>query len=74
MLIFWQIPVITKKCFQNIRGTFHECLLQNHSKDIPGIFQGYENVFVKSKSSKNCFVGYPMKVLILSVPSLEIFS
>ena len=23
MLISWQIPVIKKYCFQNIRGTFH---------------------------------------------------
>ena len=29
---------------------------------------------MKSKSSKNCFVGYPVKVLIAAVSSLEMFS
>ena len=37
MLIFWQIPVITKQCFQNIRRTFHKFLFQKYSKDIPEI-------------------------------------
>ena len=69
MLIFWQVPVITKKCFQNIRRTFHEFLFQKYSKGIPGILKGYENVFMKSKS----FVGYPVKILILGVSYFEMF-
>ena len=36
-------------------------------KDIPGILQSYENIFTKSKISKACFIGYPVKILILSV-------
>ena len=28
---------------------------------------------MKSKSLENCFVGYPMKILILTVSSLEMF-
>ena len=52
MLIFWRIPVITKQCFQNIQRTFHEFLFQKYSKDIPGILQGYGNIFMKSGSSK----------------------
>ena len=62
MLIFWQAPVTVKQCFQNIRKTFHEFLFQKYSEDIPGIC--YENVFMNSKSSKNCFVVYPVKFLI----------
>ena len=52
MLIFWQVPVITKKCFQNIRRTFHEFLFQKYSKDVHGILSGYENIFMKSKIPK----------------------
>ena len=70
MLVFRQIPVIIKQSFQSIRRTFHEFLFQNDSKDIPGILY-YENNFIKSKSSKNCFVGYPVKILTLAVSSLE---
>ena len=70
MFIFWQNSVITKQCFQNIRETFHEFLFQKYSKDIPGILQGYENAFMKSKSSKNRFMGYPVKFLILAVSSI----
>ena len=50
MLSFWQFPVITKQCFQNIRRIFHEFLFQKYSKDIPRILQDYENIFMKSKS------------------------
>ena len=57
MLIFWQTPVITKHCFQNIRRTFHKFLFQKYSKDIPGVLQGYENIFMKSKSSKKMLCG-----------------
>ena len=67
MLIFWQIPVITKQCFQNIGKTFHEFLFQKYSKNIPRILQSYGNNFMKSRSSKNCFVGYSAKILILAV-------
>ena len=70
MLILWQIPVITKQCFQNIQRTFHKFLFQKYSKDIPGILQGYENIFMKSKYWKNCFVGYSAKILILGVSEL----
>ena len=35
MLIFWQVPLITKQCFQNIRRTFHKFLFQKYSKDAP---------------------------------------
>ena len=73
MLIFGKIPVITKQCFQNIQRTFYQFLFQKYSKDIPGILQCYENVYRKSKSSKNPFVGYPMKILILTASSFEIF-
>ena len=69
MLNFWQILVMAKQWFQNIRGTFHEFLFQKYSKDIPGILQCYENVFMRSKS----FVGYPVKFLILTVSSIEMF-
>ena len=31
------IPVITKRCFQNILRTFNKFLFQKYSKDIPGI-------------------------------------
>ena len=40
MFIFWQIPVITKQCFQNIWKTFHEFLFSK-------IFQGYPRNIVK---------------------------
>ena len=73
MFIFWQIPLITKPCFQNIWKPFHKFLLKKYSKDIPGILQGYENVFRESKSWKYCFVGYPVKILILAVSSLAMF-
>ena len=63
MLIFLEMLVITKQCFQNIRRTFHEFLFKKYSKDIPGILECYENVFMKSKS----FVGYPVKFLILTI-------
>ena len=65
MLIFWKIPVITKQCFQNIERTFHEFLFQKYFKDIPGILIGYKKSFMKSKTSKNCFLSYPVKFLIL---------
>ena len=73
MLICWEIPVITKQCFQNIRKTFHELLFQTHFKDIPGILQGYENTFMKLKSSKNRIVGYLASILILEVSSIAKF-
>ena len=41
-MIFWKIPVITKKCFQNIWKTFHENI-----KDIPGISPKYSKVMKK---------------------------
>ena len=61
------------QCFQNIRWTFHEFLFQKYSKDFPGILQGYENIFMKSKSAKNCFVGFPVEILILVVSSWNVF-
>ena len=67
MLICWEIPVITKQCFQN------ELLFQTHFKDIPGILQGYENTFMKLKSSKNRIVGYLASILILEVSSIAKF-
>ena len=57
MLIFWQNPVITKQCFQNIRRTFHEFLFQKYFKNIPGILQGYENIFYEVKKFKKLFCG-----------------
>ena len=48
-------------------------MFPEYSKDIPEILQGYENIFIKSKSSKTCFVGYPTKILILAVSSLAMF-
>ena len=75
MLIFWEVLVITKQYFQNIPKIFHKFLFQKYSKDITGILQGYGNVFMESKSSKYCFVGYPVKILILVASALEmIFS
>ena len=47
--------------------TFHEFLFQIYSKEISGILSGYKNVFMMSKSSKNCFVCYHLKFLILAV-------
>ena len=44
-------------------------MFQKYSKDIPRILKGYENVFMKSKSSKI----HPVKFLILAVCSLEMF-
>ena len=52
---FWQIPIITEQCFQNIQKIFHEFLFQNYSKIIPGILQSYKNVFMNSKSKKIAF-------------------
>ena len=69
MSIFQQIPVITRSSFQNIQTTFHKFLFQKYSKDNPRILHGYKNIFLKSKSSKNCFVGYPVKILVLPVSS-----
>ena len=46
------------KCFQNIQRTFHEFLFQKYSDK-------HKNMFMKSRSSKNCFVGYPVEFLIL---------
>ena len=66
-------PSNQKAMFPEYPRTFHEFLFQKYTKDIPGIFQGYENVFMKSKSSKNCFVGYPVKFLILAISSYEVF-
>ena len=57
----------------NIRRTFHEFLFKKYSKNIPGILQDFENIFMKSKSPKICFVGYPVKILILTVSSLAMF-
>ena len=58
MLIFWQISVITKQCFQNIRRTLHELLFQKYSKDIPGILQGYEiKILILVVSSLAMFFG-----------------
>ena len=74
MLIFWQIAAITKEYFQNIQRKFHELLFQKYSKHTPGIMQGYENVFMKAKCSKNCFVCYHVKFLILAVSFLEMLS
>ena len=63
----------------------HKAMLPEYSKTIPQIsvskiFQGYFRntvrlwkFFMESKSSKNCFVGYPVKFLILVASSLEIF-
>ena len=73
MLIFCQIPVITRQCFQHIQKPFYKFMSQKYSKDIPGILWGYENVFMGWKSSNNCFVGYPVKFLILVASSLEMF-
>ena len=63
----------------------HEVMFPEYSRNIPGkfvskIFQGYpRNIvklfkyFLKSKSSKKIFVGYPVKNLILAVSSLAMF-
>ena len=63
----------------------HEVMFPEYSRNIPGmfvskIFQGYpRNIvklfkyFLKSKSSKKFFVGYPVKNLILAVSSLAVF-
>ena len=63
----------------------HEVMFPEHSRNIPRmsvskVFQGYpRNIvklwkyFRKSKSSKSCFVGYPVKILILAVSSLAMF-
>ena len=72
MLIFWEVLVIKKQYFQNIRKIFNNFLFQKYSKDITGILQGYGNVFMESKSSKCCFAGYPVKFLILVASALEI--
>ena len=72
MLIFWEVLVITKQYFQNIRKIFHKFLFQKYSKDITGILQGYGNIFMESKSSKYCFACYPVKFLILVAFALEI--
>ena len=73
VFFLWQIPAITKQCFQIIPRTFQEYLFKRYSKDIPGISQCYKNVSMESKNSKNCFVGYPVKIFILAVSSLERF-
>ena len=61
-------------------------MFPEYSRNIPQIFvskifQGYpRNIaklwkyFKKSKSWKNCFVGYPVTILILAVSSLASFS
>ena len=51
MLIFWQIPLITKQCFQNIRRTCYEFLFQKYSKDIPLL----KPLFTESKELKVMF-------------------
>ena len=65
--------------------TNHEVVFPEYSKNISRmsvskIFQGYPRNIVKlwkyfqnSKSSKNCFVGYPVKILKLAVSSLAMF-
>ena len=65
----------------------HRAMFLEYSRNIPQIsvskiFQGYpqhivrfyENVLMKLKISKNCFVGYPVNFLILAISSLEMFS
>ena len=37
---------------------------EKYSKGIPGILQGYEKDFIKSKIPKTFFVGYCLKLLI----------
>ena len=53
----------------------HKAMFPEYSKNIPQIsvskiFHGYPrnnvNAFMKSKSAKNCFVGYPVTFLILA--------
>ena len=63
----------------------HEVMFSKYSRNIPRIyisklFQGYppnivklSQYFWKSKSLKNYFVGYPVKILILEVSSLPVF-
>ena len=57
----------------NHKGIFPEYLKNIPQVSLSKILQGYprnivsyKNVFMKSKSVKNCFVGYPVKFLILA--------
>ena len=45
-----------------------------NSSNHKAMFSEYsKNIFMKSKSSKNCFVSYPVKILRLSLSSLAMF-
>ena len=70
MFIFWQIPVITKQCFQDIWKTFHEFLFSK-------IFQGYPRNIVKLwkcfyEVKKFCELS--CEFLVLAVSFIETFS
>ena len=69
MLNFWQKPVITKQCFDNIWRTLQEFIFEKYSKDIPKILQCYENAFIKWK----CFVAYTVKLNIGSLLFWNVF-
>ena len=69
MLNFWQKPVITKQCFDNIWRTLQEFIFEKYSKDIPKILKCYENVFIKWK----IFIAYTVKLNIGSLLSWNIF-
>ena len=49
MLIFWEIAVIIKQCFQNIRRKFHEFLFQKYFKEMKMLLWSQK---VRSLSSK----------------------
>ena len=61
MLIFWQIPVITKHCFQNIRRTLHEFLFQKYSKDILEYYNVME-MFYECKKFEKLFCGLSCEI------------
>ena len=59
--------------FKDYSSDIPQISVSKISKDIPGIWQDYDAIFMKSKRSKNCFAGYPVKILILAVSSLAMF-